>query len=291
MVLVFPGGVMDWGYSGKYLTKNAFATGGPAMTHEDFIIDLFCRVDDAMKDVPQHRQAALWPSEIVTVGLLFAVKGVGQRAFYRWISRNHGGLFPGLPERTRLFRRLKTHWKWTLRFLAQPSLLGIVDSYGIELIHPVRRGRSPQQFGAAGISNHRWIVGVKWCVVLNSLGEITGWVWAPANAHDTWFHPLVEVFDDRTVLFSDSGFHSADGDPANLKICRRGEWNNRMLVETVLSMLTVVCHTKKMRHRVPIYLQTHVGLMVAAFNLLINWFGLPANEDGFVPLSIAEFSL
>ena len=137
------------------------------MTHEDFIIELFCRVDDAMTDVAQHRQAALWPSEIVTLGLLFAIKGVSQRAFYRWISRNHWALFPSLPERPRLFRRLKTHWKWTLRFLAKPSLLGIVDSYGIELIHPVRRGRSPQQFGAAGISNHRWIVGAKWCVVVS----------------------------------------------------------------------------------------------------------------------------
>lgn len=144
------------------------------MTHEDFIIELFYRVDDAMADVAQHRQAALWPSEIVTLGLLFAIKGVSQRAFYRWISRNHWALFPRFPDRIRLFRRLKTHWKWTLRFLAKPSLLGIVDSYGIELINPVRRGRSPQQFGAAGISNHRWIVGAKGCVVVNHLGEISG---------------------------------------------------------------------------------------------------------------------
>ncbi len=261
------------------------------MTHEDFITDLFSRVDDRMLGVPKHPQAALWPSELVTLGLLFAIKGVGERAFYRWISQNHLALFPRLPERTRLFRRLKTHWKLTLRFLAKPSLLGIVDSYGIELVHPVRRGRSPGQFGGAGISNHRWIAGAKWCVVVNRLGEIIGWVWAPANAHDTWFRPLPDVFDDRTVLFSDTGFHSAQGDPANLKVCRRGERNDRMLIETVLSMLTVVCHAKKMRHRLAEYFQVHVGLMAAAFNLLIGWSGLPANKDGFVPLSIAEFSL
>jgi hypothetical protein len=47
-----------------------------------------------------------------------------------------------------------------------------------------------------------------------------------------------------------------------------------MLIETVLSMLTVVCHAKKMRHRLASYFQTHVGLMVAAFNLLVSWFGL-----------------
>ena len=78
------------------------------MTTEDFIIDLFCRVDDRMKNVPNHSQAALWPSELVTIGMLFAVKGVGQQAFYRWLSRDYARWFPRLPERTRLFRRLKS---------------------------------------------------------------------------------------------------------------------------------------------------------------------------------------
>jgi hypothetical protein len=261
------------------------------MTTEDFIIDLFCRVDDRMKHVPQHGQAALWPSEVVTLGLLFALKGVGGRAFYRWLRRDYADWFPRLPERTRLFRRLKTQWRWTGLFLARPSLLGIVDSYGIELIHPVRRGRSPQQFGTAGISNHRWIVGAKWCVAVNHLGQIIGWVWAPANAHDTWFHPLIEVFAKHSLLLGDSGFHAQAGDPPNLKLCRRGTWNERMVVETVFSMLTVVCHAKKMRHRVADYFQAHLALMMAMLNSLTGWFGLPADDDGFVPLSIAEFSL
>lgn len=37
------------------------------MTTEDFIIDLFCRVDDAMLSVPKHSQSHLYPSELVTV--------------------------------------------------------------------------------------------------------------------------------------------------------------------------------------------------------------------------------
>ena len=106
------------------------------MTTEDFITDLFCRIDDKMKNVPNHSQAALAPSELVTLGMLFAIKGVGQRAFYRWLNRDYAGLFPNLPERTRLFRRLKNHWKWAQMFMAKPSLLGIIDSYGVELIHP-----------------------------------------------------------------------------------------------------------------------------------------------------------
>ena len=40
----------------------------------------------------------------------------------------------------------------------------------IELIHPMREGRSPQQIGRKGLSNHRWIVGGKLCLLLNQWG-------------------------------------------------------------------------------------------------------------------------
>ena len=53
------------------------------MTAVDFITLLFCRVDDELGHLPQHGQGQLHPSEIVTLGLLYALKGRGQRAFYR----------------------------------------------------------------------------------------------------------------------------------------------------------------------------------------------------------------
>ena len=54
-----------------------------AVTDSDFIIELFCRVDDQMKDVSKHSQAKMHPSELVPLGILFALKGGGSRAFYR----------------------------------------------------------------------------------------------------------------------------------------------------------------------------------------------------------------
>jgi hypothetical protein len=33
-------------------------------------------------------------------------------------------------------------------------VLGVIDTYGIELIHPVREGRSPQQIGRKGTPGH-----------------------------------------------------------------------------------------------------------------------------------------
>jgi hypothetical protein len=261
------------------------------MTTIDFMTELFCRIADDMKGERKPPQAVLWPSEIVTLGLLHALKGGGNRAFYRWLTRDYHALFPHLPERTRLFRLFKTHQAWTFKFLAAPTLMGVIDSYGIELIHPIREGRSPQQIGRKGLSNHRWIVGGKLCLVLNHLGGICGWVWAPANAHDTWFHPLIEVFREKMVILGDTGFHAQEGDPPNLKPCRRGEWNDRMLIETVYSMLTLICHFKKVMHRVEEYFQARLAFTVALFNLLVQWHGWMADEQGFVELSIAEFSL
>ena len=79
------------------------------MTTEDFISELFYRIDEAMKDMPKQPLAHLWPSEVVTLGVLFALKGVGTRAFYRWLSRDWRPVFPALPERTRLFRLFTAH--------------------------------------------------------------------------------------------------------------------------------------------------------------------------------------
>jgi hypothetical protein len=93
------------------------------------------------------------------------------------------------------------------------------------------------------------------------------------------------------IVLSDTGFHAAEGDPSNLKLCQRGEWEDRMLVETVLSMLTLVCHLKKVMHRGWAYFQARLAFTMAAFNVLVQWHGLRPTASGFVPLSIAEFSL
>lgn len=142
------------------------------MTLQDFTVSLFCRVDDALGDVPKHPLASLHASEVVALGMLHALRGGGGRAFYRWIEREIKPLFPRLPERTRLFRLFEQHAGQTQHFLAQPSFFGVCDSFGIELIHPPRQGRSSQQIGRKTLSNHRWIVGAKLGVVCNKQGQI-----------------------------------------------------------------------------------------------------------------------
>ena len=53
---------------------------GEPMTTVECITALFGHVDEQLRTVPKHPEAHLWPSEVVTLGLLHALKGVGNRA-------------------------------------------------------------------------------------------------------------------------------------------------------------------------------------------------------------------
>jgi hypothetical protein len=264
------------------------------MSTEEFITEVFCRIDDQMRDVPRHSQATLYPSEVVTLAVLCALKGVGERAFCRWIERDYLPLFPHLPERTRLFRLFAAHRQWSERFLAEPTVLGIADTYGIELGQPIRQGRSPQQIGRFGKSNKRWIMGSKLCVVLNQQGLAVDWDCASANVKDNHFRPLIAEYEEKMVVFVDSGFHTSPkkgGDPANMKVCAAGTWNGRMLIERVFAMLTTVCRLKHLTERAWAYLRARLGFTLAAYNLLVQWKGLHPDDTGLIHLSIAQFSL
>src|SRR6059036_704816 len=98
------------------------------MPTDEIIIRLFCMVDDQLGAVNKREDAHLYPSEIVTIGLLFALKGGRFRAFYRWLDKNYRAWFPKLPERTRLQRLLRDNAAYAIDFLAQPSFFTVVDT-------------------------------------------------------------------------------------------------------------------------------------------------------------------
>src|SRR5262245_61062504 len=88
MVLVFSSLVIPIGYivvimhilhAGR--ERNPLPCTEKRMTTTDFIIALFCKVDNHLHALPKHPHATLWPSEVVTLGLLRALKGAGNRAF------------------------------------------------------------------------------------------------------------------------------------------------------------------------------------------------------------------
>lgn len=239
------------------------------MTTEDIIIHVFCRVDDAMGKVAKHPQARLYPSEVVTIGLLFALKGGYFRAFYRWLKRDYEALFVRLPERSRLQRLLRTHQGWCQCFLAEPTFFTVIDTYGIELLHPVRERRAQTPLGKKGKSNRRWIVGIKLCWLVNDAGQVVAWDWNTANVHDQHFRHVAHQFDEQTITLSDFGLKKAGEAARNLKFCEHKTWSERMIVETMLSLVTRVCHLKSLFHRVEPHLTAHLAYVSALFNLLL----------------------
>jgi hypothetical protein len=138
-------------------------------------------------------------------------------------------------------------------------------------IHPIRAGRSLRQIGRKGLSNHRWIVGGTLCLLLNQWGLVVAWDGATAHVAGQTFQPLMRPCDGRMMIFSDTAFHAAAGDPPHLTVCPRGKWHDRMLIETVLSMLTVVSHFTKVMPRVWEYFQARLAFTMAAFHVLVQW--------------------
>lgn len=261
------------------------------MTTEDIIIHIFCYVDDRMKDVPKRKNAKLYPSEVVTIGILFALKGGHFRAFYRWLKRDFDGLFAGLPDRTRLQRLLHRHQRCCDRFLEQATLFTVGDSFPIELIFPIREGRSEKQVGKKNKDKGRWSIGIKLCWILNDLGHVVGWKWAPMNTHDQHFNDEIEHLNGESITLTDLGFRCQDGIPDNLKLCAKGTWNERMIVETAFSLLTVVCHMKKIFHRVSDYIDARLAYTMTMFNVLLALYHQLHPEAPAHKMSIAEFSL
>src|ERR1700690_764551 len=151
------------------------------MTTEMIMYHIFYQVDNQMLEVTKHPQAKLYPSELVTIGVLFALKGGTFSAFYRWLKRDYDEFFGGLPDRTRLLRALAAHEAWTDLFLVEPSFFSVADGYPIELIFPIRAVRSKAQVGKKGRDKGRWMIGGRlWCL-LDTLGRVAEWYFFPLD--------------------------------------------------------------------------------------------------------------
>jgi len=108
------------------------------------------------------------------------------------------------------------------------------------------------------------------------------------------WHGKRRIFERCKPIFMDQLQPSTNADKLSelvLSFLTIREWEDRILVETVLSMLTLVCHLKKVMHRGWAYFHARLAFTMAAFNLLVQWHGFQPTASGFVPLSMAEFSV
>ena len=154
--------------------------------------------------------------------------------------------------------------------MKQPSFFTIIDTYGIELIHPRREGRSPNQLGKKGKSNGRWIVGIKLAWLVNHRGEVVDWSWDTANEPDNLFRETATQYDEVTITLSDLGFRKQDALQQNLKYCEKGTWNERYQIETDFSFIEGTCHSKKLYHREEKHLEGRLEYIAALLNVLLT---------------------
>ena len=239
------------------------------MSTEEILLRVFWIVDENMADVKKRADAHLYPSEIVTIGLMFALKGGKYRRFYRWLVENYGHWFPKMPEQSRLHRLLRDDRRCTDRFLKKPSFFTVIDTFGIERIHPRREGRSDQQIGRKGLSNGRWIVGIKLAWLVNDTGEVIDWRWETANEPDNIFRELATQVDGETIALSDLGFRQKDAPQQHLKYCEKGAWNERYQIESCFNVVDGVFHSKKVYHREENHLEARLEYIAALLNVLL----------------------
>lgn len=242
---------------------------------EDVALVMYVGVDDALRskaEQHEHQQAKLSLSELVTIGLMFSLKGGSFRRFYLWLVANLGDCFPHLPERTRLQRRLLQYQALVVHFLAEPSLFCVADSYGIELRHPIREFQEPQgeRIGAKGKSNKRWIHGMKLLLVINDQDQVVSFDWATANVADKHFNALFQQFNQQAIMLVDLGFRDKDKSqvPACLKFCAHKTWSERMSIERLLSQLTRFFGAKKRNHRTELGFTAWWAYLIIAINLI-----------------------
>jgi hypothetical protein len=151
----------------------------------ELITAVFSEVDAQLGAIPTLPEAHRWPSAVVTLRLWHARTGVGNRACSRWVTRDSRVLFPRLPARTQLVRLSMTPSDWTQVFVAAPTVLGAIDTPGVEVIRLRREGHRSQQMSRTSLSNPRWMVGDQWCRLLHQWGLFVGWASATATVADT----------------------------------------------------------------------------------------------------------
>ena len=111
------------------------------------------------------------------------------------------------------------------------------------------------------------------------------------NCPDQDFLAFFEEYDGQAILLADWGFRRAQGVPANVKLCKKGTWNDRMVVENSFSLLTVVCNAKKIFNRLEDYIEAHLAYTVAMLNVCLALFHQLHPEESPFKMSLAEFSL
>lgn len=184
------------------------------MELDDFIITVFCSVEENLKAIPEHKhlrqrgpKPALYDSEVLTMEFAGEMLGIStDKGMYNYFRRHYLHFFPKLKtiHRTTFVRQAANLWacKERLWQIIIESIGGnekflIVDSFPIPVCqfaraHRCRRFRGQAAFGYDELVRHTFY-GFRCHILIRWPGIITRLVLTPGNIHDLTALPeLVE---------------------------------------------------------------------------------------------------
>jgi|FLYL01.1.fsa_nt_gi hypothetical protein len=195
---------------------------------EEFIIAVFCCVDDLLKEVTQEQPIrgkgfapALADSEVLTMEVVAEYQGIDtDQGMWQYFRRHWLGLFPGLGSRSAFVRQSANLWQYKevlqQRFAARLGAfrdpVHLVDGMPIPLCSFARapRCRSFQAEASYGYcaAKKQTYYGFHGHLLISATGVITGFSLTPANGSER--EALWDVVQTiHGLLIGDKGYLSA----------------------------------------------------------------------------------
>jgi Transposase DDE domain len=243
-----------------------------------FLINVFCIVDDFLKDKKLRQrgpQPTLSDSEVITMEIAGEFLGIDtDSGIFRFFRRYHCDLFPALEcvHRTTFVRQAANLWMvkqqlWlmVLGWVEHDPRISITDSLPIPVCRFARAYRSRLLSGETAYGRdevaRQTFLGLRVHMRITLPGIITDFRLAPANVHDLYV--AEELFADvRGYVLGDRNYWSPELKEKSLKqgliwltpykSAKREKkpwprWlsHKRYLIDTVFSQLTERFHAKK----------------------------------------------
>lgn len=284
---------------------------------EDFIITVFCNVDDLWQEITQSQKIrrrgfapSLSDSEVITMEIVGEFQGIDtDKGIWSYFKGHWLKLFPHLKSRTTFVRQASNLWcyKQKLQKVLAKKLGGLsdpihlTDGVPMPLCH-YQRAKNCQLF--SGLANFGYCAakdekyyGFKGHLVMSLSGVITGFALTPANGseRDALWESGVGI---KGLIIADKGYLGSDlqqdllnwginlqtAKRSNMKDCRDRHWvkllvKTRRLVETVIGQLSERFHLQKIKARDLWHLTNRINRKLLAHTLAF-WI----NRHSFHPL-------
>lgn len=291
------------------------------LSTEDFIITVFCNVDDLWQEITQGQKIrrrgfapSLSDSEIITMEIVGEFQGIStDKGIWNYFRGHWLNLFPQIKSRSTFVRQAANLWcykrqlqqKLAKKLGGLSDQIHLIDGLPIPLCH-YQRAKNCRLF--AGLASFGYCAakdekyyGFRGHLIMSLDGVITGFTLTPANASER--DTLWEIVNGITgLLIGDKGYLGQDlqqdllncgidlqtAKRSNMKDLRDRQWvkllvKTRRLVETVIGQLNERFHLQTVRARDLWHLTNRINRKILAHTLAF-WI----NRHSLYPLQFEQ---